>query len=169
MYRYDINYQTIGNNFQRWLPLQGKVCSPELSKQHSDTLTKCLVLHRHRSPNLILQKDSNFNVQICAAGQCNPVNTRRRTHAGLMTTRRGWFRPSIKSSLGQRLVFTRNTYTASKWKWTTERANACRCTCAAQICVLAGLLGNTGQSTFRPLKWLFASLIFRYLVITIVY
>ena len=170
MYRYDINYQTTGNNYQYWLPLQGKFCSPELMKQHSYTLTKCLVLNRHRSPNLILQLYFNFNVKICAAGRYNPVNTRRRTDAGLMTDRRRWFRPSIKSSLGQRLVFAVNTYTASKRKWTTESAHACRCTCAAHICVLAGLLGKTGQSIFRPLKWLFASLtIFRYFVITIVH
>ena len=37
MYRYDIDYQTTGNNSQCLLPLQGKVCSPELSKQHSYT------------------------------------------------------------------------------------------------------------------------------------
>ena len=170
MYRYDINYQTTGNNSQCWLTLQGKFCSPELSKQYSCTLTTCLVLHRHHSHNLILQLDYNFNVKICTAGRYNQVNTRRRPDAGLMTARRRCFRPSIKSSLGQRFVFAGNTYTSSKRKWTTERAHACRCTCAAHICVLAGLLGNTGQSIFRPLKWLFvSSTIFRYFVITIFY
>ena len=156
MHRYDINYQTTGNNSQCWLPLQGKVCSPELSEQHLYTLTKCLVLHRHRSPNLILQLDFNFNVKICTAGRHNPVNTRCRTDAGLMTARHRWFWPRIKSSLGQSLVFAGNTYSARKRKWKTECAHACRCTSAAHICVLAGLLGNTGQSISRPLKWLFA-------------
>ena len=44
-----------------------------------------------------------------------------------------------------------------KRKWTIVRAHACRCTCAAHICVTLGLSGNTGHSIFRPLEWLFAS------------
>ena len=44
-------------------------------------------VHRHRSHNLVLQLDYNFNVKICTARRYNPVNTRRRPDAGLMTAR----------------------------------------------------------------------------------